>query len=98
MAISLELKPMLCYLTTSIFTVSPLISNKVTWNLMESEKIFECFLIRQSLIFFLNLRYVTRSGRRVEYSTGPIVWGEPGTNGKILFVFVQLEKLILDTL
>ncbi|XP_071814842.1 glucose-6-phosphate isomerase-like [Apostichopus japonicus] len=32
-----------------------------------------------------NGKYVTRSGRRVEYSTGPIVWGEPGTNGQHAF-------------
>lgn len=30
-------------------------------------------------------RYVTRSGRQVEYNTGPIVWGEPGTNGQHAF-------------
>ncbi|XP_042858995.1 glucose-6-phosphate isomerase-like [Penaeus japonicus] len=32
-----------------------------------------------------NGKYVTRSGREVEYSTGPIVWGEPGTNGQHAF-------------
>nr|XP_053652239.1 glucose-6-phosphate isomerase-like [Cherax quadricarinatus] len=32
-----------------------------------------------------NGKYVTRSGRRVDYSTGPIVWGEPGTNGQHAF-------------
>jgi len=32
-----------------------------------------------------NGKYVTRSGRKVEYSTGPIVWGEPGTNGQHAF-------------
>nr|CAG4636014.1 EOG090X02RQ [Eubosmina coregoni] len=32
-----------------------------------------------------NGKYVTRSGRRVEYSTGPVVWGEPGTNGQHAF-------------
>lgn len=30
-------------------------------------------------------RYVTSSGRSVQYSTGPIVWGEPGTNGQHAF-------------
>lgn len=30
-------------------------------------------------------RYVTRSGRTVQYNTGPIVWGEPGTNGQHAF-------------
>ncbi|CAL4107730.1 unnamed protein product, partial [Meganyctiphanes norvegica] len=32
-----------------------------------------------------NGKYVTRSGRKVDYSTGPIVWGEPGTNGQHAF-------------
>ncbi|XP_032798467.2 LOW QUALITY PROTEIN: glucose-6-phosphate isomerase [Daphnia magna] len=32
-----------------------------------------------------NGKYVTRSGRRVEYATGPVVWGEPGTNGQHAF-------------
>ncbi|XP_013380654.1 glucose-6-phosphate isomerase-like [Lingula anatina] len=32
-----------------------------------------------------NGKYVTRSGARVNYSTGPIVWGEPGTNGQHAF-------------
>jgi len=32
-----------------------------------------------------NGKYVTRSGDVVTYSTGPIVWGEPGTNGQHAF-------------
>nr|ARI45055.1 glucose-6-phosphate isomerase [Leptinotarsa decemlineata] len=32
-----------------------------------------------------NGKYVTRSGQLVDYSTGPIVWGEPGTNGQHAF-------------
>ena len=33
-----------------------------------------------------NGKYITAStGRRVEYTTGPIVWGEPGTNGQHAF-------------
>ena len=32
-----------------------------------------------------NGKYVTRSGQKVNYSTGPIVWGEPGTNGQHAF-------------
>nr|AFA51153.1 phosphoglucose isomerase [Hyphantria cunea]AFA51154.1 phosphoglucose isomerase [Hyphantria cunea] len=32
-----------------------------------------------------NGKYVTRSGSQVDYSTGPIVWGEPGTNGRHAF-------------
>ncbi|KRT81618.1 hypothetical protein AMK59_4962 [Oryctes borbonicus] len=32
-----------------------------------------------------NGKYVTRCGDVVDYSTGPIVWGEPGTNGQHAF-------------
>ncbi|CAH0395575.1 unnamed protein product [Bemisia tabaci] len=32
-----------------------------------------------------NGKYVNRSGQIVDYSTGPIVWGEPGTNGQHAF-------------
>lgn len=32
-----------------------------------------------------NGKYVTRSGKTVNYNTGPIVWGEPGTNGQHAF-------------
>ncbi|XP_053401510.1 glucose-6-phosphate isomerase-like [Mercenaria mercenaria] len=32
-----------------------------------------------------NGKYVTRSGKVVDYKTGPIVWGEPGTNGQHAF-------------
>jgi len=32
-----------------------------------------------------NGKYITRNGLRVDYSTGPIVWGEPGTNGQHAF-------------
>ena len=32
-----------------------------------------------------NGKYVTMNGERVNYSTGPIVWGEPGTNGQHAF-------------
>ncbi|MEJ2292152.1 MAG: glucose-6-phosphate isomerase [Deinococcales bacterium] len=32
-----------------------------------------------------NGKGVTRSGERVDYSTGPIVWGQPGTNGQHAF-------------
>ncbi|CAD6184855.1 unnamed protein product [Caenorhabditis auriculariae] len=32
-----------------------------------------------------NGKFVTRDGSRVDYSTGPIVWGEPGTNGQHAF-------------
>ncbi|KAI1904286.1 hypothetical protein AGOR_G00004110 [Albula goreensis] len=32
-----------------------------------------------------NGKYITSQGNRVNYHTGPIVWGEPGTNGQHAF-------------
>jgi glucose-6-phosphate isomerase len=32
-----------------------------------------------------NGKYVSRNGHKVEYATGPIIWGEPGTNGQHAF-------------
>jgi glucose-6-phosphate isomerase len=32
-----------------------------------------------------NGKYVDRSGQKVSYATGPIIWGEPGTNGQHSF-------------
>ncbi len=32
-----------------------------------------------------NGKYVDRSGNKVDYQTGPIIWGEPGTNGQHAF-------------
>lgn len=32
-----------------------------------------------------NGKSVDRSGNRVQYSTGPVIWGEPGTNGQHAF-------------
>nr|XP_033799332.1 glucose-6-phosphate isomerase [Geotrypetes seraphini] len=32
-----------------------------------------------------NGKYITRTGAHVDYNTGPIVWGEPGTNGQHAF-------------
>ncbi|MFZ3711430.1 glucose-6-phosphate isomerase, partial [Salmonella enterica subsp. enterica] len=29
-----------------------------------------------------NGKYVVRNGNAVDYQTGPIIWGEPGTNGQ----------------
>ncbi len=39
----------------------------------------------QQLDMESNGKAVDRDGRRVGYSTGPIVWGEPGTNGQHAF-------------
>ena len=43
-----------------------------------------------------NGKGVTRSGQRVDYSTGSIIWGEPGTNGQHAFfqLLHQGTKLI----
>lgn len=43
-----------------------------------------------------NGKFVTRSGAEVDYSTGSIVWGEPGTNGQHAFyqLIHQGTKLI----
>ncbi len=32
-----------------------------------------------------NGKHVDRNGKRVTYSTGPVIWGEPGTNGQHAF-------------
>jgi glucose-6-phosphate isomerase len=32
-----------------------------------------------------NGKFVDRNGKRVSYETGPIIWGEPGTNGQHAF-------------
>jgi glucose-6-phosphate isomerase len=43
-----------------------------------------------------NGKSVDRAGNRIDYSTGPIVWGEPGTNGQHAFyqLIHQGTKLI----
>ncbi|RME84315.1 MAG: glucose-6-phosphate isomerase [Caldilineae bacterium] len=43
-----------------------------------------------------NGKSVDREGRRVDYQTGPIIWGEPGTNGQHAFyqLIHQGTKLI----
>jgi glucose-6-phosphate isomerase len=43
-----------------------------------------------------NGKYVNRKGRVVNYQTGPIIWGEPGTNGQHAFyqLIHQGTKLI----
>jgi glucose-6-phosphate isomerase len=44
---------------------------------------FAAFL--QQMDMESNGKYLDRSGRRVTYATGPVVWGEPGTNGQHAF-------------
>ncbi len=43
-----------------------------------------------------NGKYIDRNGRKVSYQTGPIIWGEPGTNGQHAFyqLIHQGTKLI----
>ncbi len=43
-----------------------------------------------------NGKYVDRNGKKVNYQTGPIIWGEPGTNGQHAFyqLIHQGSKLI----
>lgn len=43
-----------------------------------------------------NGKYVDRNGQRIDYQTGPIIWGEPGTNGQHAFyqLIHQGTKLI----
>ena len=50
----------------------------------------------QQLTMESNGKHVTLDGTRVEYQTGPIIWGEPGTNGQHSFyqLIHQGTKLI----
>ncbi len=43
-----------------------------------------------------NGKSITREGKRAEYTTGPVLWGEPGTNGQHAFyqLIHQGNKLI----
>ena len=43
-----------------------------------------------------NGKYIDRNSKRVDYETGPIIWGEPGTNGQHAFyqLIHQGTKLI----
>ncbi|WP_313261975.1 glucose-6-phosphate isomerase [Sphingobacterium sp.] len=43
-----------------------------------------------------NGKYIDRNGKRVDFETGPIIWGEPGTNGQHAFyqLIHQGTKLI----
>ncbi|MCA0455948.1 MAG: glucose-6-phosphate isomerase [Chloroflexi bacterium] len=43
-----------------------------------------------------NGKSVTQSGEKIDYSTGPVIWGEPGTNGQHAFyqLIHQGTKLI----
>ena len=43
-----------------------------------------------------NGKYITQDGKRVKWQTGPVIWGEPGTNGQHAFyqLIHQGTKLI----
>jgi glucose-6-phosphate isomerase len=43
-----------------------------------------------------NGKHVDRNGKEVDYQTGPVIWGEPGTNGQHAFyqLIHQGTKLI----
>ena len=43
-----------------------------------------------------NGKYIDRNGKKVNYQTGPVIWGEPGTNGQHAFyqLIHQGTKLI----
>jgi glucose-6-phosphate isomerase len=50
----------------------------------------------QQLDMESNGKYIDKSGRKVTYQTGPVIWGEPGTNGQHAFyqLIHQGTKLI----
>lgn len=50
----------------------------------------------QQLVMESNGKHVTLNGTRVDYETGPVIWGEPGTNGQHSFyqLIHQGTKLI----
>jgi glucose-6-phosphate isomerase len=43
-----------------------------------------------------NGKYIDRQGKKIDYSSGPVIWGEPGTNGQHAFyqLIHQGTKLI----
>ena len=46
-----------------------------------------------------NGKQVDRTGERIEYETGPVIWGEPGTNGQHAFyqlIHQGTEKIPCD--
>ena len=42
-----------------------------------------------------NGKCVSRDGRRVGYSTGPVIWGEPGTNGQHAFYQLMHQGTVI---
>jgi glucose-6-phosphate isomerase len=61
------------------------------------EQYLKCFpAYLQQLTMESNGKHVTLNGKEIEYQTGPIYWGEPGTNGQHSFyqLIHQGTKLI----
>ena len=48
------------------------------------------------ILALIGVWYIDRAGHRIDYQTGPIIWGEPGTNGQHAFyqLIHQGTKLI----
>lgn len=42
-----------------------------------------------------NGKYIDRNGQQVDYATGPVVWGEPGTNGQHAFFQLLHQGTVL---
>ena len=78
-----------CFIQSHIFLFSTFTGLQPTSNrLVTGESTLEVIIHMYTLLqgdMESNGKYVTRSGARVDYSTGPIVWGEPGTNGQHAF-------------
>jgi glucose-6-phosphate isomerase len=57
-----------------------------TWAILPYDRYLERFpAYLQQLAMESNGKTVTLDGRRVDYPTGPVFWGEPGTNGQHSF-------------
>ena len=57
-----------------------------TWGVMPYEQYLKRFpAYLQQLTMESNGKHVTLDGRHVDYETGAIYWGEPGTNGQHSF-------------
>ena len=57
-----------------------------TWGVMPYEQYLKRFpAYLQQLTMESNGKHVTRDGRPVDYPTGAVYWGEPGTNGQHSF-------------
>ena len=71
---------MLFFHTTNTYLVLPLIFNKVHRVIDDNQEKTSFLGDMES-----NGKCIQRDGTRVNYNTGPIIWGEPGTNGQHAF-------------